>query len=227
MKRCFPQVEEESYPAVEEWDPSKRRPLDESVALYEQWKEDGPPPALLLVSGAEAALLWRPLGLAAGSEDVRCMICKKGMKRNNWRRHMGQQHADPVCPFMYCGWRARSTKELGSHLLEYHDRLPSKCKQCPLPVFDRLAMLWRHNHLTHLNWAPNAFHADIGADPLHEDDDGGGHLESTADVPCDLLFSWEPPPPPQSSFGWADSASTEPSVGGSNLGKCITGGIPW
>jgi len=243
----------------DEYDPSKRRPLSnpddeddaapmiangfhpgrvQDAVLYEQWLiNEGPPPAVLISNPKDAGLLWTCLGRAAAHDQIRCMLCRKAMKRSYWTTHMRSQHGGNegevrVCPFAYCGWKSTSNKERRRHFLDCHDRLGFHCRQCPDLLFDRRATQWKHQCLTHLNWAPNDFHADIGEDPLDEDDEGGTRLESTADVDCATMFYWESledeAPPLQSlSCAPATCASTETRVGGSMLGHCIWGMVPW
>jgi len=262
MKRRFaaeglPQADR----SADEYDPSKRRPLssldddeDDAVpmiangfhpgrvqdaVLYEQWLiNEGPPPAVLLSNPKDAGLLWTCIGRAAAQDQIRCMLCKKAMKRSYWTTHMRSQHGATegevrVCPFAYCGWKSTSNKERRQHFLDCHDRLWFHCRQCPDLLFDRRATQWKHQCLKHLNWAPNDFHLDIGEDPLDEDDEGGTRLESTADVDCATMFYWdsmeddEGPPLQSLSCAATTCASTETRVGGSMLGHCIWGMVPW
>lgn len=147
----------------------------EAVEVPLVFVHDGPPSGLLLAGAADMALVWTPLGSANENQQVHCMFCKTGMKRRNWPAHMKRKHAQAMreCPFAYCSATSESAHAGREHILKYHDVRGYRCKDCPDLIFDRRATQWKHQCQTHLNWAPNAFHVDIGEDPLHEDDPGG------------------------------------------------------
>jgi len=214
---------------------------------------EGPPPAVLLVDAIDMTRIWTPLRSASRNQQVHCMFCKTGMIRNKWPDHMKHKHeqAMRVCPFAYCAKESTTAQEGREHILKYHDVRGYRCRDCPDLIFDRRATQWKHQCQTHLNWAPNDFHVDIGEEPLHEDDPGGtrgerifydDHYydddEDDEDEGSGRGRNHQSP----FSRGGAGAASVGGGVGGvgpscgtpnagrvgsSKLGSCISGLVPW
>ena len=222
-------------------------PLHDPQEIILEDDDDVPPPGTPLVSAEDMKLLWTSIGQTRDPDAlIRCMLCRSQGKRCYWTTHMKRQHgaALGICTYGYCGWKCASGKPLDGcrHMLACHDTLSWHCKACPGLIFDSRIALCRHECQVHINWPPSAFVLDMGEDPLHEDDQGGTLLENTADTEGDD-FRWE-----SSIYHWsfllpargggigrggggggARSARKPKSgrVGGSKLGHCMVGGVPW